>query len=174
MPAADPQSIPAWKRLQWPALVVALLGGHVFLVAGALVLAAAMIPAAVTAPAGYEEALGWDAQQEARRASAALGWTLDVTPLDQAELNGDRRVQFILRDRDGLPVKDATIELSMYHHARPADRVESRLEPQEVLGVYDTVLPLRREGFWRMSAVATRDEDRFLVDADLWIGAPAK
>lgn len=172
MPSLEVQPIPLWKQYQWPVIVVALLSGHAFIIVGALAVAAAMIPAAVTAPSGYEDALGWDAQQAAKRASDALGWTLDFTPTDFAELNGDRRVQILLRDAEGLPVKNAVVSLTMYHHARPQDTIEQRIEPQAVLGVYETVLPIRREGLWRLSAVAQRGNDQLIVDRDLWIGEP--
>lgn len=170
----DAKPVAAWKAYQWPALVVALLAGHMFVIVGALAVAAAMIPAAVTAPAGYEEALAWDKQQAAHRASDALGWKLDFTPTERLEVNGDRHVQLILRDRDGLPVGDATIALTLYHHAHPQERIERRVEPQAVLGVYEVVLPLRNEGLWRLSAVAERDEERLLFDEDLWIGGASK
>jgi len=171
MPSPESQPIPAWKHYQWPVIVVALLSGHAFIIVGALAVAAALIPAAVTAPSGYADALGWDAQQAAKRASDALGWTLDFTPTDQTELNGDRRVQILLRDAQGLPVENVVITLTMYHHAKPQDRIEQRIEPQSVLGVYEAVLPIRREGLWRLSAVAQRGDDRLLVDEDLWIGS---
>jgi hypothetical protein len=173
MPIPEAQPIPLWKQYQWPVIVVALLSGHAFVIVGALVLAAAMIPAAVTAPSGYEDALGWDAQQAAKRASDALGWTLDFTPTDFAELNGDRRVQMLLRDAEGLPVKNAIVSLTMYHHAKPQHRIDQQIQPQAVLGVYETVLPLRREGLWRLSAVAQRGEEQLIIDRDLWIREPA-
>lgn len=168
-PAAD--SAP-WRRYVWPTIVVSLLLGHVLLVTVSLAIAAAMIPGAVTAPAGYEEALAWDDRQEARRASDALGWTLLVAPTDRVEVNGDRQVQFILRDAEGLPIDGATLDVTMFHYAKPADRIERRTPPQTVRGVYEMVLPIRREGQWRISATATRGEDRFLLDTDVWVGRP--
>jgi nitrogen fixation protein FixH len=170
MPSPESQPVPVWKQYLWPGIVVAMLSGHAFLIVGALAIAAALIPAAVTAPDGYEAALGWDAQQAARRASDALGWTLLATPSDHVEVSGDRRVQFVLRDREGLPVENATITLTMYHHAKPNERIERQLEPQAVVGVYETVMPMRREGFWRIHAVAQQGEKRLLVDEDLWLG----
>ena len=172
MPSPETKPIAAWRHYQWPVVVVALLSGHAFIIVGALTVAAAMIPAAVTAPSGYEDALGWDAQQAAKRASDALGWTLDLTPTDFVELNGDRRVQLLLRDTEGLPVKDAIVSLTMYHHAKPQDRIDQQIEPQAVLGVYETVLPIRREGLWHLSAVAQRGDDQLIVDRDIWIGGP--
>jgi hypothetical protein len=172
MHSPETKPIAAWRHYQWPVTIVALLSGHAFIIVGALAVAAAMIPAAVTAPSGYEDALGWDAQQAAKRASDALGWTLDFTPMDFAELNGDRRVQMLLRDAEGLPVKNAIVSLTMYHHAKPQDRIDQRIEPQTVAGVYETILPIRREGLWRLSVVAQRGDDQLIVDRDLWIEGP--
>lgn len=174
MPSPDPPPPATWKQYQWPVIVVAMLSGHALLIVGALAVAAAMIPAAVTAPDGYEAALGWDAQQAARRASDALGWSFVVTPTDAVEVNGDRHVQIVLRDSEGLPVKSATIELTMYHHARPNESIQRQLGPQSVPGVYETVLPMRREGLWRLNAVAQRGDERLLVNRDLWLGGPTR
>lgn len=164
---AGPNSVAG--RYGWPAAVVALLAGHALLLTTGWLVAAARIPGAVVAPAGYEEALSWDERQAARRAGAALGWVLDVTPTDVTELNGDRRVQVIVRDRDGVPVEGVSVDLQMYHYARPQYRVERRLEPGPMPGVFDTMLPLRREGQWRLYATASRGDDRLIVETDLWV-----
>jgi nitrogen fixation protein FixH len=157
------------SRYGWPVVVVAMLAGHMLLLITAMLVASARIPGAVVAPAGYGEALAWDERQAARRASDRLGWTLDVSPADFVEPTGERRVQLIVRDAAGIPVEGAAVELVMYHYARPDQRIERRLAPGAMPGIFDASLPLRREGQWRLYATATRGDDRLVVETDLWV-----
>lgn len=154
-----------WRGYGWPVLVVALLGGHVVVVIGALVLSSTLIPGASIAPAGYAEAMAWDELQAARRASDRLGWTLEVVPSNESSLNGESRVDFLLSDALGNLIEDAELSVAMYHHSRPDKTVEARLAS----GPYSVTVPRQREGTWRVEAVAERDADRFLVEADIWV-----
>ena len=162
-PAAEATT--PWRSYSWPVLVALLLGGHVVVVTGALLLSSTLIPGASTAPAGYAEALAWDDLQEARRESERLGWTLEVFPADEQTFAGERVVDFVLQDASGAPIEDADLSVTLYHHSRPNQPLEVRL-PQ---GPYVAMLPLRREGTWRIEAVAERGVDRFLVEADVWV-----
>ncbi len=165
--------ITAWSRYKWPAIVVALLGGHVVIVTGALLLSSTLIPGASVAPSGYAEALAWDELKAARQASEALGWTLTVTPTDKTELNGDRWVTFSLHNAAGEPVVGAELAVILYHHSRPHEPIEVGAAPSATTpGDYVAAIRLRREGTWRLEAVATRDKNRFLVESDLWIDKP--
>lgn len=162
-----------WRSLTWPAIVVLLLGGHVFLITGALLLSSTWIPGASTAPAGYAEALKWDDLKALRQASERLGWTLEVIPTDQTELNGDRRVEFVLRDRTGELVEGAELTVTLYHLSRPKDVIDQKLAASaQTPGRYEATMELDREGVWRLNAIADRGADRFLVEADLWVAPP--
>lgn len=160
-----------WHDFTWPAIIVVLLGGHAFIVTGALLLSSIWIPGASTAPAGYSEALRWDELKASRAASERLGWSLQMTPTERVELNGDRRVEFVLSDADGTPVEGASLSIALYHYSRPRDLVEQTFERTlEKPGHYAASLRIRREGLWRLRATAERGEEHFLVEEDLWIG----
>ncbi|TWT97561.1 FixH [Botrimarina colliarenosi] len=159
-----------WRRLTWPAVVVVLLSGHVVIMMGALLLSSTRLPGGSTAPSGYAAALAWDDLQALRRASDRLGWSLELTPTDRTELNGDRHVEFTLRDAEGNPVDGADLSVTLYHLSRPSEPIEATLAASAAEpGRYEAVMRLRREGVWRVQAVATRGVERFLVDADLWV-----
>ena len=159
------EAITSWRTYTWPVLVALLLGGHVFVVTGALLLSSTLIPGASTAPAGYAEALAWDDLQAARRDSERIGWTLEILPSSAQTLEGERRIDFVLRDASGAPIDDADLSVTLYHHSRPNQPLEVRLSE----GPYLATLPLRREGTWRIEAVAERGGDRFLVESDVWV-----
>lgn len=171
-PLASPQP-PAWKPFVWPAIIVALLAGHVIIVGGALVLSAALIPAATVAPAGYAEALAWDDEQALRRASEQLGWTLIVTPSDAIDPAGKRDVAFTIRDANGAPVAGAELLVTLYHHSRPGEALRVSVPAAiDEPGVYVARLRMRREGFWRLSASARRGQDEMVIESDFWLSQP--
>lgn len=173
---ADKASHPAtsdahWLRsARWPALVALLLAGHVTLLVGAATLAFT-IPGAVVAPNGYERALEWDRIQADRRASEALGWTLtaSVGPAG-GPLGWERGCTLSLVDRDGAPVGGAGVTLRLFHHADAA-AVLDRKAVLDDAGAWSEKLPLREEGLWRLELSATRGTQRYVREADLWVGA---
>ena len=179
--SAEPQNATqptaSWKRFVWPAVIVALLGGHLVLISAALLLSTALIPAATVAPSGYAEALAWDEEQALRRESERLGWSLEVLPSRIADLLGERDVAFVLEDADGAMVDSADLRVTLYHHSRPGEAIRATIPPAlDQPGVYAAKLPLKREGLWRLSASAKRGGDELLVDTDFWLpkaeGAP--
>lgn len=129
------------------------------------------IPGAVVTPAGYEEALAWDEHQAQRQASIKLGWSLSAKVHSKAELNGDRRVTFLLRDKQGELVDDSTLQIELYPYTRANHRVIRQLSSNSP-GTFNAVLPLRRAGSWNMYAIALRGTDRFIVESDLWVESP--
>lgn len=160
------------QRVRWPVVVVAMLGGHVFLMMVAVIWGLT-IPGAFVAPEGYEEGLAWDDRQAERQVSSALGWTLKVFPSVVTQILGDRQVKFELLDRQGKPIENATLNVRMYHHAR-ADQTLQQQISQTSPGLYEASLRMRRPGMWHLHAVATRGADRFVIDEDFWIAPVEK
>lgn len=160
-----------WARYIWPALVVALLLGHVVIVTGALVLSTALIPAATVAPSGYAEALAWDDLKAAQAESDRLGWTLSMAASEGVDSIGNNRVELQLVDRDGAPIADAEVFAKLYHHSRPGNVIEASIPYEPATDLYAAALPLRREGQWRLSVIARRGGVRFLEESDFWMPA---
>lgn len=163
----------SWYHLKWPAIVVVLLAGHIFIVTGALLLSSTWMPGASVVPASYADDLKWDDLQVLQDKSQQLGWSLEVMPTDATELNGDRHVRFVLRNAQGEPIPDAKLAVTIYHHSRPHRPIETFFEPSDdAAGVREAALDIDREGLWHLSATAQHESDRFLVENDFWIGEP--
>ncbi|MEO1496661.1 MAG: FixH family protein [Planctomycetota bacterium] len=163
---------PWWRGVQWPVIVAVLLAGHVFIVTGALLLSSTLIPAASSSPLMYGEALPWDDLQALRGASERLGWSLEIEFAKGAALNGDREASFVLRDRRGEPIRDAALQVGMFHHSRPRSPIEVVLPPDPLSDTRTASLSVNREGTWRVTAIASRGDDRFLAEDDVWVGKP--
>ncbi|MEO0529051.1 MAG: FixH family protein [Planctomycetota bacterium] len=159
-----------WHSFKWPAIVAVLLAGHVVIVTGALLLSSTWIPGASSTPRELGDQLRWDDLQALRRASEQLGWTLEVAPTGKSEINGDRELEFVLRDDNGTPIRDAALQVAMYHHSRPNRPIELAFEPDPKADGHLASLDIDREGAWRVSAMASRGAERFLIEADFWVG----
>lgn len=165
-----------WSGFQWPVIVVTLLAGHVVIVTGAFLLSSIWIPGASSTPRDLGDRLLWEELQALRRASEQLGWTLEVTPTGKAAINGDREVEFVLRDDNGKPIRDAEIQIAMYHYSRPNRPIELafKLDPRAGRDTHLASLAIDRSGAWRVSALASRGEERFLAEADIWVESEAE
>lgn len=159
-----------WHSVKWPLLVAALLAGHVFLVTGALLLSSTWIPGASSHPRRLVEELRWDDLQALRQASAHLGWELEVVPTGKTELNGNRQFQFTLLDDRGAPIRDAQIQVAIYHHSRPNRLIELAFGPGLATDGHRASLDVNREGSWHVSALASRGPQQYLAEADFWVG----
>lgn len=105
----------------------------------------------------YRKAVSWDAQREAERASAALGWSarLEATPGAQST---QLRVQ--LRDASGGALAGASVRVQAFANARAARQFE--LELRELApGSYSGELPSAADGLWEFRVRATRGAARF-------------
>ncbi len=144
----------------WPVLSAALL---VFgLVAGGIMIViASNHPSLQVDENYYDRAVHYDDYKAQLQANEDLGWSpsLEVRRLPVA---GARNVQVAVKllDRDGHPVKGASVAVSAFHLARSGDvfrQVLSETGP----GVYSARMPLRRTGIWEFRLLAERDQDRF-------------
>lgn len=160
-----------WCSFKWPGIVVGLLAGHVVIVTGALLLSSIWIPGASISPRELGDQLRWDELQALRRSSEQLGWNLEVAPTGKAAINGDREVEFVLRDSNGMPIRDADVQVAMYHYSRPNRPIEIafKLDPKAGGHRHLASLDIDREGAWRVSALASRGAERFLAEADFWV-----
>lgn len=166
---ADAVEATWFRSVRWPAVVGVLLAGHVTLLVGAAMMAFT-IPGAFVAPRGYERALEWDRVQADRRASDALGWSLNATVGPAGgPLGWQRDLELRLADADGQPVAGAGATLRLYHHADAA-AVLDRSVVLDDAGVWSAKLPLRKPGLWRLELSAVRGVDRYVREADLWVG----
>ena len=158
-------------RSKWPFIVVGLLLAHVGLMTAAVMLATRDKSFAVT-PDYYEQALHWDRDQAAKRASEKLGWKLEIQPADQVDPLGRRAATLALTDATGKPIPDAAIEIVYFHHSHAA----SPLTLKAVTGADGRAtqsVPMRYSGFYDFRCTATAGGKTFVSTITQFVGAAA-
>jgi nitrogen fixation protein FixH len=169
LPAGSPEA-KRKKGGHWPYLIVALLG--VSLSANlALLVLAVDDPSFAVEPEYYEKAMAWDAKRSQDRRNEELGWSLALEVTPAPDLPGSRRLEVLLRDREGRFLDEATVRLETFHNARAGNILETTLAG-EGEGRYAALLPLRRPGLWEFRFVVERGEDTYTETfvQDVWGG----
>jgi nitrogen fixation protein FixH len=143
----------------WPLAVSAVLA--VTVGANAVVFYLARDPgAAVVEPDYYRRAVRWDSTLAARRASAALGWTVSAAlgPLSTGSRGTELAVR--LADRDGRPLAGALVRAVLLHNRDAEHPLTAALVPRGA-GLYVARLPLERTGRWEVRLEVVRGAERF-------------
>lgn len=166
---AGPRSM---KYYLWPAVVVALLGGHITICLVAVALATGD-PSVAIEPDYYQKAVDWDKTQLAKLASDQLGWSTLLTVSPESDPLGNRLVKVIINDPMGQPVTGLLCDMMLYHRARSNDRQSLQLSESES-GVYIGKSPIRREGFWEFRLVANRFDQNYLWEESQFVLKPEK
>jgi nitrogen fixation protein FixH len=111
-------------------------------------------------PDYYQQSMDWDARMAQQRRNEQLGWQVELSVADQANIFGDRKFLCHLTDRLGSPLDGAVINLVAFPHARGSDRFSATLTPVGD-GCYETTLRITRQGKWEFRLVAERQGERF-------------
>ncbi|CAN0452832.1 unnamed protein product, partial [Ectocarpus fasciculatus] len=133
----------------WAFIVVALLAGHVTLMATAVTFALRGYASAGVEPDFYAKAIAWDANQDVLQRSAELGWTVTLTPDIWLDERGHRTVAVTAKDAQGQAIHDARVSLHMHHAVYPSRQAEALLKPSGA-GTYAAKLPGLSAGLWRV------------------------
>ena len=144
----------------WVGIVVGLLALQILMCAVAIWLAVTDESMAIV-PDYHTRALAWDQQRALESASLALGWQVAVSVDPNRDVLGRRQVAVQLFDRDQKPLDEASVELTMFHHARAKDVFRAQMEPTGA-GIYKTELRLKRSGLWEIRLRVQRGEDEFV------------
>ncbi len=157
---------PRTNRLpRWGFIVVALLGGHVALMATAVTFALRGYGSAGVEPDYYARAVAWDADRDALERSEALGWTVTVTPDIWLDEHGRRSLSVSVHDAQGQPINDAHVALRMHHAIYPRQQADATL-PARGAGTYTAKLPGLSAGLWRIDLrIETSD-----AQPTTWVG----
>jgi nitrogen fixation protein FixH len=108
-------------------------------------------------------ALNWNEERERRTNSVKLGWQARLLVDDAADIRRNRVVTITLTDRQGQPVRNASLQLRAFHRARAGDPRQLRF--REVgPGVYSTVLQVDKPGLWQFEGQAAQGERVFLIN----------
>lgn len=138
-----PANRPVRKRSVWPFALMIAFCVHASIVFITMTLAS-RTPANAE-PGYYESAVTWDEQTDARLAAKRAGWQWSLT-------NEGPVVTLDLKDKDGQPIRGATVAAVTFHRAAALDRTGLTLVERSP-GVYTAELPALRVGLWdlRMS-----------------------
>jgi nitrogen fixation protein FixH len=143
----------------WVGLVVALLSMTVITYGVGMVIAISDPSFAVEE--NYEEkAANWDEIQRERRASEALGWTVDLST-EPGRIRGEAEVTLELYDKYGKAIHEADVEVECFHNARAADIKRASLD-FVADQYYRKTMMLHRTGIWEFRLKITRGEDVFV------------
>jgi nitrogen fixation protein FixH len=137
---------------RWPLIIVGLLLAHLTLM-GWAVMQATGDPNNQVIPQAYQKSLAWDELKARRAASAALGWKLQVAVVD-------RVATFTLTDGTGAPVPAGSLDVSLYHEARP-ETVATTTFASTSPGTFSGPFPYTGRGFYRLSVVVKSAEKPF-------------
>jgi nitrogen fixation protein FixH len=147
------------NRLFWVGLIVGLLSAQALLMFAAVYLIVADRSFAVE-PDYYQQSMDWDARMAQQRGNEQLGWQVELSVADEADIFGDRRFLCRLTDRQGSPLDGAAIDLVAFPHARGSDRSSATLTPLED-GLYETTLRIARRGKWEFRLVVEHQGETF-------------
>lgn len=141
---------PSKRWLFWPALVIALLGGHTLLLTFA---ATKAIGAGTRTVPSYGRAdADWDQAQQQLRASEALGWIVTLDAEREADTRGQRMVTVSLTEAQGDPIPGAQLKLTYFHQAEGTEHEATEFQSQAD-GTYTTFTTLRNSGFHEFQLV---------------------
>ncbi len=142
----------------WILLVVVVLGVN----AGMITLAITTNPGLVEEDY-YEKGRDYERNMQTRKdARSALGWEVALEVPERLALNEPREFRLHIRDRVGLPVRQAHVTLTAY---RPSDAsADFELQLEEIQpGIYASRFALPLKGLWDLNARVEHGEDVFTL-----------
>lgn len=151
----------------WPGMIFGLLGVNVCVVAATVYLAHADNSAAVE-PDYYRKAVNWDEQRRLDAQSAALGWTMTVSPGPAS--GAATELEITLVSRDGSPVSDASVQVEAFANTRATGRLRFTLAESSP-GTYRGTFDADRSGLWQFRVFAARAGDLFSAAAEAAVPA---
>jgi nitrogen fixation protein FixH len=145
------------RGMQWPAIVVAILASSVIMHV-VILMKASGDPSFVIKDDYYEEATRWDATQEERRASEALGWTVEATA---QTVGPELEVHLTVVDAAGRAIEGAQIWVKGFAVARSGEIAHATLEPSG--DGYRGRLDHGRPGLWDLDVEVRLRDQRFVT-----------
>lgn len=92
-----------------------------------------------------DRSVAWEVHHQDRVNSDKLGWSVDVFAVEP-----DRHaIEFVVKDRSGIPVDHAFGKASAYHLTRVAEQQHSKIEKIEP-GRYQARIDCGRPGLWKV------------------------
>lgn len=154
----------------WLVLVFALILMNMGIVATTVYFASSDGSAGVE-PDYYARALKYDRVIEQRAVNARLGWRAAAAMRTGTE-PGFADLTVTIVDREGNPVRDASVRAEIFSSLRSSERRTVTLNPEG--GVYAAKVPISAGGLWRVGLLASRGADAFTSELDIMLDDDAR
>jgi hypothetical protein len=105
----------------------------------------------------YDKAVHFDQAREQAQKNASLGWRVE---LDTKAVGSNIQLLVLVKDKDGLPIRDAAITVEAFANARAKDVVIARFVP-EPGAPQSARLPLIFAGLWELRFTVEARGERF-------------
>jgi nitrogen fixation protein FixH len=143
----------AWWPIGVATILAATVGGNVW-----LAVVANSDPSFSIEPNYYEKAIAWDSTMAQARENQRLGWRLEprlaaVTP------QGESRLDVVLVDSAGAPIRDATVNVAAFFNARASHVLQATLRHEAA--DYSVQLPITYAGEWELRFDVRRGREHF-------------
>jgi len=152
-PPIDPAKRERRAMIRWTLAITGMLVFGILLSVGGAVIAVHGMP--MVEEDYYNKAIHWDDQLDKARASAALGWSADISVGHDATTTGERALILRLTDKSGAPIEAATVNVAFFHRADPLNLHQAQLVSTGN-GIYAASVPLNRAGIWEFRLSASR------------------
>lgn len=159
-------------RRSWlvPLLLIGLLASHV-VICVAIVMVARSGQAFAIEPDYYAKAKNWNAIAAQERQNTELGWAATIQVGAVASATGERTLQVGMSDANRLPIQEATVQVTAFHHAHGDQRTEISL-PSAAAGVYVGALAIPWNGLWEFRLSVQRGDQTFTRTLQMEVGSP--
>lgn len=141
----------------WPIGVAAILATTVGVNVWVAVIAGSD-PSFSVEPNYYAKAIAWDSTMAQERENQRLGWRIEPR-LGEISAARDARLDVVLLDSTGAPIRDATVRVAAFFNARASHIVDATLQPNAT--DYTTQLPMTHAGDWELRFDVRRGKEHF-------------
>lgn len=161
------------KGRRWPAMIFALIGMNMCIVA-ITVIAATRDPSVATEPEYYSKAVHFDDTIRQRAENARLAWSATATIVGTTA-DGALRLHVALNDEKGAGISGAAVSAELFASVRSGDRQHLTLISTNAgEGVYEAAARIDRPGLWIVRIVAKRGTETYTRQTDLLIPGLAR
>jgi nitrogen fixation protein FixH len=127
-----------------------------------------------TEPDYYAKAINYEQTIVQRQTNAKLGWSASPS-LDGDAATGAISLAVTLLDKAGEPVKGATVSAVAFASARSGQRQMLTLAAIDAAtGKYSSPIKINRSGVWVVRITATRGDETFTRETELFVPGDAK
>lgn len=143
----------AWWPIGVATILAATVGANVW-----VAVVAGSDPSFAIEPDYYAKAIAWDSTMAQARENARLGWRIE-TRVGSVSTTRSTRLDVVLVDSTGAPIRDATVHVAAFFNARASHVLAATL--QFDAGDYTAQLPMTYAGEWELRFDVRRGNEHF-------------